>query len=200
MIFTEIEVADFKGQIRRDVLQLSVLLDFVLVVFGSHLQVVDVRGIQDHLGQTNGITDAGKTLIYRDVDDVGDLLDLLNLIPLEQFGADKSVFVRDREDRAVQMIEIGFGLADLDDTHVEGSFHPVIGLPFGPNPVSPHIQVVVEAFEFRFPFELRLRDVNLITHGPEEGDSDLRLAATGLRHEIGDNDRVPARQVLEHDT
>src|SRR5207249_2808806 len=50
----EIEIADLEGEVRRNVLQLAVLVDLPLVVLRSELEVVNVRRVQNRLWQANG--------------------------------------------------------------------------------------------------------------------------------------------------
>src|SRR5216117_2665896 len=195
----EIEIADLEGEVRRNVLQLAVLVDLALVVLRSELEVVNVRRVQNRLWQANGVADARITVVDGDVDDVRDFLDLRDRFLPEQLGANQGVLPRDREDQAVEVVEVGIDQPDLDDPHVEGRFHPVVGLAFGPNTVSSHVQVVVEVLELGLPFELRRWDVDLVAHVPEELPSHLRLAATGLRREVRDDDRILVGEVLEDD-
>src|SRR5947199_443702 len=195
----EIEIAHLEGEVRRDVLQLAVLVDLALVVLRSKLEVVNVRRVQDRLWKANGVADARITVVNGDIDDVRDFLDLSDRFLPEQLGANQGVLPRDREDQAVEVVEVGIDQSDLDDPHVEGRFHPVVGLAFGPNTVSYHVQVVVEVLELGLPFELRPRDVDLVAHVPEELRSHLRLAATGLRREVRDDDRILVGEVVEDD-
>src|SRR5439155_73671 len=55
--FAEIEIAHFKSEIRGNVLQLAVLLKLELEIFGSGLQIVKVRRVENRVWQTNGIAD-----------------------------------------------------------------------------------------------------------------------------------------------
>src|SRR6266699_4150411 len=176
----QIEIADLEGEVRRNVLQLAVLVDLALVVLRSELEVVNVRRVQNRLWQANGVADARITVVDGDIVDVRDFLDLCDRILLEQLGADQGVLLRDREDQAVEVVEVRIDQPDLDDPHVEGRFHPVVGLALGPNTVPSHVQVVVEVLQLGLPFELRRWDVNLVAHVAEKLRSHLRLAATGL--------------------
>src|SRR5436309_6650393 len=195
----EIEIADLEGEVRRNVLQLAVLVDLPLVVLRSELEVVNVRRVQNRLWQANGVADARITVVDGDIDDVRDFLDLCDRVLLEQLGADQGVLLRDREDQAVEVVEVRIDQPDLDDSHVEGRFHPVVGLALGSNTIPSHVQVVVEVLQLGLPFELRRREVNLVAHVSEELRSHLRLAPTGLRREVRDDDRVLVGEVLEDD-
>src|SRR5215510_13824697 len=199
VIFTEVEVRHFEGQIRGDILQLSVLPDFELVVLRSRLQILDVRRVQNHARRADGVADARITFVRGDRDYVRHLLERRDLLLLDQLGADQGVLRRDGEHHAVEVIEVGIRETEPDYAHVEVPLHPVVRLRLGQDPVSSHVYVVVKVLKLRFPFELRRRDVDLVAHALEEVDPDRRLTPTGGRGEIGDDDGVLAREVFEDD-
>src|SRR5881409_3879509 len=66
----EIEIADLEGEVRRNVLQLPVLVDLALVILRPELEVVHVRPVQNRLWQANGVADARIRIVNGDIDDV----------------------------------------------------------------------------------------------------------------------------------
>src|SRR5207247_8595286 len=69
--FAEIEIAHFKSEIRGNVLQLAVLLKLELEIFGSGLQIVKVRRVENRVWQTNGIAYSLITFVFGYGNDVG---------------------------------------------------------------------------------------------------------------------------------
>ena len=102
--FTKVEIADLKSVIGSNVLQLSVFVDFVLVVLRSRFQVVNVRGVQHRVWQTNGVADARITFVFGDGNDVRYFLELRGFLLADQIGAGHGVLPVNREENAVEMV------------------------------------------------------------------------------------------------
>src|SRR2546425_592497 len=95
--FAEIEIAHFKSEIRGNVLQLAVLLKLELEIFGSGLQIVKVRRVENRVWQTNGIADTRITFVFGDGNDVGDFFQRRDFLLVQQLGADQGILPRDWE-------------------------------------------------------------------------------------------------------
>src|SRR5438094_6528501 len=83
VVLAKIEIADIKGKIRGDVLELPILFNLLLISFRSSLELVNVRRIQDRSRQTNGIADARVGVVNGNVDDIRRLLELCKFTFLE---------------------------------------------------------------------------------------------------------------------
>src|SRR5207244_5809748 len=94
--------------------------------------------------------------------------------------------------------EVRLGFPDLDDPHVELLFHPIVGLDLGANSVSSDVNVVIQVFQLRFPFEFRRGYVNLIAHILEEFDSDSSFAPARFGGEVRDDGGVLVRQMFKN--
>lgn len=112
---TEIEVADLESKVRRDVFELAVFLEFVLIVLRTLFQFVEMRGVQHHLGQADRVANAGIGFVNGDIDDVRDFFELGDFLRAKQPGANQSAFTVDGKNEATEVVEIGVSQAKLDD-------------------------------------------------------------------------------------
>src|SRR5262252_7755429 len=181
----QVEIAHLEGQVRGDVLEAAVLGQLERVILGAGLELVDVRGVEDAVAQADRVADAVVGHVDRDIDDVRDRPDLGDLASLEQRRADERVLAGDREDRAVEVVEVRVADPDLDDPGAERLLHPLVRGRLRAHAGAADVDVVVEVLEIRLALELVWRHERVVTERLEERAAHPCLAAARRRRVVG---------------